>query len=686
MRARTLLSLAGILAFTACDGEPGKDGAQGSSGEAGATGAAGAAGPDGNSGPDGVDGNSGSDGTNASELDEDGDGVLAPDDCDDADASVGAPAELFLDYDGDGFGEPMITQFTCYSPAGWVTNSDDCDDLNDAINPDATEICNEGIDDNCDGLADDDDSSTDLSTGNAYWVDSDGDGYGDETVAMVDACAEYSGITAVGGDCDDTEAAINPAAEEICNNGIDDNCNNSADTCVLGEELTEADADVSLIGDSYNDTFGRDFAVGDIDADGFDDIVVGAYANDDGGTSSGKVYVHMGAATASDMETSASEITGSTSYMYLGHDVAMVDFNNDSYDDVVVSAYYVDEAYIFYGSATGLSASLEDTDADVTMSGSAGYHFGHDVEPIADWDGDGLADLLVTDFGNYSYTSYAYIVSGSTSASSALDVDGGDYTTRITCDAGNVGDYLGWRDAVGSGDFNGDGYSDLGLGEYSNDDAGSSYGKAYVFLGTSSSSDWFTADANTTISTNNASDYGYFGYDVSSIRDHNGDGYDELIVGAYYMDSSTSASVGAAYIYFGAATGWASAIEHDSADISIEGEVAYDQLGRSVAGLDDMDADGNGDFAVGARFYDGPTGAISSSGGAFIFFSDTTSDGGSFVSSDADAVVYSSSTTSYLGDEVSSGDFNNDGNTDLVVGADSYSSTGWMGVFLGQGI
>ena len=100
-----------------------------------------------------------------------------------------------------------------------------------------------------------------------------------------------------------------------------------------------------------------------------------------------------------------------------------------------------------------------------------------------------------------------------------------------------------------------------------------------------------------------------------------------------------------------------------------------------------MDTDGNADFAVGARYYDGPTGAVSASGGAFVFFSDSTSGGGSFSASEADTVVYSSATTSYLGDEVSSGDFNNDGNTDLVVGADGYSSgTGWMGVYLGQGI
>ena len=105
-----VLGLVVVLAV-ACEGLPGKDG------PAGATGPTGDDGPDGADGADGAagaDGAPGLDGLSVSERDDDGDGILAGEDCDDTDPSAGRAVTLHLDYDGDGFGDPVLTTVTCF--------------------------------------------------------------------------------------------------------------------------------------------------------------------------------------------------------------------------------------------------------------------------------------------------------------------------------------------------------------------------------------------------------------------------------------------------------------------------------------------------------------------------------------------------------------------------------------------
>ncbi|MBK9639419.1 MAG: putative metal-binding motif-containing protein [Bacteroidetes bacterium] len=147
----------------------------------------------------------------------------------------------YADADVDGYGDATVAQSTCNgAPVGYVIDATDCDDNNAAVNPAAAEVCN-GIDDNCNGLTDE--GLTYLT----YYVDFDGDGYGDANAAGVSSCNPIVGSVTNNNDCDDNNAAINPAAQEVCD-GIDNDCNGLTDDA-LTFVTYYADAD----GDGYGD-------------------------------------------------------------------------------------------------------------------------------------------------------------------------------------------------------------------------------------------------------------------------------------------------------------------------------------------------------------------------------------------------------------------------------------------------
>ncbi len=168
--------------------------------------------------------------------------VVNDDDCNDDDADIDPyAAELcdgvdqncngqidesctsyYYDSDGDGYGDPNNTTSGMTQPDGYVTNSEDCDDLDATVNPAAVELC-DGIDQDCDGQADEGCIS--------YYLDADGDGYGDSGAAVT-AATPPAGYVSNGDDCDDANADINPAAAETCD-GLDNNCDGLIDdTCL----------------------------------------------------------------------------------------------------------------------------------------------------------------------------------------------------------------------------------------------------------------------------------------------------------------------------------------------------------------------------------------------------------------------------------------------------------------------
>src|SRR5690606_37877059 len=109
------------------------------------------------------------------------------------------------DNDGDGYGNPGFFRPGCEQPENTVANYDDCDDQDRDVHPGSVEICNDLVDDDCNGLADDDDPNLDVSTQSTWYADLDGDGYGDLNVAL-DTCEAPVGYVANSLDCDDADA------------------------------------------------------------------------------------------------------------------------------------------------------------------------------------------------------------------------------------------------------------------------------------------------------------------------------------------------------------------------------------------------------------------------------------------------------------------------------------------------
>ena len=399
------------------------------------------------------------------------------------------------------------------------------------------------------------------------------------------------------------------------------------------------------IGEAGNDYFGYSVAsAGDVNGDGYDDIVVGAYQNDGGGNDAGKAYVYLG--SASGISTTASWIvTGEAGDDYFGHSAASVgDVNGDGYDDVIVGAHGSNDggndmgkAYVYLGSAAGLS-----TTASWTVAGEVAYdYFGSFVASAGDVNGDGYDDAIVSAHGSNDIGK-AYVYLGSAAGLS---------TTASWTVAGEVAyDYFG-KSVASAGDVNGDGYDDVIAGAYGSNEGGNDIGKAYVYFGTASG---LSTTASWTVTGEAAGDY--FGKSVASAGDVNGDGHDDVVVGAHSNDGGGS-NAGKAYVYLGSISGLST-----TASWTAIGEASVDHFGFSVASAGDVNDDGYVDVIVGAYHNnDGGAGA----GKAYVYLG--TASG---LSTTAQWTVVGDATHDYFGKSVASaGDVNGDGYDGVIVGA-----------------
>lgn len=352
----------------------------------------------------------------------------------------------------------------------------------------------------------------------------------------------------------------------------------------FGGPTMDAVPDWTLTGAGAGDQFGVSVdGAGDMNGDGFDDVIVGANQNDAGGANAGRAYVYLGGVspnTAADMV-----LTGVAAGDGLGNRVAgLGDVNGDGFDDVIVGAPYNDaggaetgRAYVHYGAATLNSI------VDLTLTGlAAGDVFAFTVGAAGDVNSDGYADMIAG--------AYDADINGATSGSAYVYLGGPapDATPDWTV-SGPSGDALGI--AVSSaGDFNGDGYGDILVGASGSDVGGAGAGQAHVYYGGG------LADDDPDVTFTGVGDGDQFGFNVAPAGDVNADGFDDVLVGAPTCNG-VGFRTGAVYLFFGGSS------PNAVADVSFVGSGVNDQMASS-GGLGDINGDGYGDLIVGETFND----------------------------------------------------------------------------------
>ena len=520
-------------------------------------------------------------------MDNDCDGFVDDDDAD----RVGGESWWF-DEDSDGFGAIDSEVVACERPEGADDQGGDCDDSDPTINPDKREEC-DGIDNNCDGEVDEDGA---LWT-DTFYQDSDGDGFGDADSSR-EACDPGSGWVDDRGDCDDGDPAVYPGAPESVA-GVDDDCDGLLDERPVSEAWAIVEAE------SAGDRAGRAVAgAGDADGDGRVDFFVGARGDDDGGTDAGAVYLVTGDDPGQRSLMNAEAKLVGTAGSSAGHALdGGVDVDGDGFADLLVGGPYDDSNAPDAGVAWLAFGPFEDgslADAVPLMGLYDTDLAGWSVALLGDLDGDGAGEVVVgAPYGKHGTSSpgVAYLVGGAPRDGLVLH----DSALRMVGES----DYDGAGARVAAaGDLDGDGIEDLLVGASGLDQGATDTGAAYVLLGSGLASmmtsvtvlDLGLADGRHV----GESRYDMAGYGLAGGGDVDGDGLDDVVVGAPYHDDG-GLDAGAAYLIYGPATGSTSLAD---APAKLLGAREGDSAGNAVAVASDVDGDGRAELLLGAPVYE----------------------------------------------------------------------------------
>ncbi len=574
------------------------------------------------------------------------------DDCNDlidaADPDVD-PSEgrWYLDYDRDGFGWVFEARASCEAQSGYVHDSTDCDDLDSGVHPSANEVCN-AHDDNCDGLSDDEDPAVDLTTATVWYVDADGDRYGDASLPDL-ACAPDAGFVAASTDCDDGNAAVNPGAIEACN-GVEDNCDGvlldglETDTDADGYRTCSGDCDdatattyTGATDDWYDGVDANCDSADDYDqdADGHEAEPWGSdCADEDRSINPGMVDTwYDGVDTNCD---------GADDYDQDADGARPLVWGGDDCDDVDAAAY-TGNAETWYDGRDGDCSGGSDYDQDEDGYDSDGFG-GEDCEDedstLSPGEDEVASDRLDNNCDG--------LVDG------LYDVDADVQVVVAETETGPGGG-LSW-----GGDVDGDGGDDLLVGMVYPD------GAVLYVVSVASGGETDLADSITTYTHSDPGDVAYtFG---SAFGDDDGDGLREVAITAG----------GQVYLIELGGTG---EVDLEAEAIAVETGTGSATLGMR---LGDVDGDGLEDLAVAdntARDWDrgyNYAGKVTLILDPLDRQSGTAGDG-------SGAIVYWGQNHSYFGNVAPAGDLDGDGLADTFLGPAYCSSAGGYGALLPGG-
>jgi cadherin-like protein/thrombospondin type 3 repeat protein/FG-GAP repeat protein len=474
-------------------------------------------------------------------------------------------------------------------------------------------------------------------------------------------------------------------------------------------------------------------SAGDVNGDGFDDILISAISADPNGiNNAGETYVIFGKSTQFVAEFELSNLlsgNGSEGFVINGYSrsgssVANAgDINNDGYDDLLIGARtaggnWVGETYVVFGKPSFLAEfdinSLRESQGG---NGSAGFiirgHWsngfsGDSVAGAGDINGDGFEDIIIGAFNASPHgrnaSGEAYVLFGKAGGfqaefelSSLFPVNGGDASDGFVLHSLGNGSWTGFS-VSGAGDINNDDYDDLILSTVEAE-AGEShiiYGKANGFIAEFELSSLLTSTLNDGFMLSGIDSSDYSGISVSNAGDINADGYDDLIIGASLADPDGKESAGESYVVFGKASNFPNQFNLSSlqennggngnAGFILNGINANDSSGRGVANAGDVNGDGYADLLIGAYNAD-PNG--DESGQAYLVYGKASVFPAEFELSSLLSVNGANGSAGFVLNGINSGDqnccgtsisglgdINNDGYADLIVSAANASPNG----------